>query len=220
MKRWLVTLFICSYLSCLGYGIFCHTLSVNTAKHPGMYFVIWDMFCGWSAYANRLHVVGEGVSGKFYEIAPAPWGEIIPYRAEGRLQYDTVTLHTARLVQNTLVHTDHEPITRIFVIEESWSKKFDLPDAIWNARYGKPKHRQTYFRIRQEMAGDAQLIRSNSTWLDNQAAICLGDNPRLSADSRNGQPFFVIDQVRHNGSGYFTPPESPTFAPVSAPLGH
>ena len=60
IKRWAVSLVIVSYLGSLGYGIVCHTLNFNTASHPGMYFVVWDMFCGWSAYANRLHIVGEG----------------------------------------------------------------------------------------------------------------------------------------------------------------
>ena len=73
IKRWAVSLVIVGYLGSLGYGIVCHTLNFNTTSHPGMYFVVWDMFCGWSAYANRLHIIGEGEDNKYYELAPGPW---------------------------------------------------------------------------------------------------------------------------------------------------
>ena len=66
IKRWAVSLVIVGYLSSLGYGIVCHTLNFNTASHPAMYFVVWDMFCGWSAYANRVHIIGEGEDNKYY----------------------------------------------------------------------------------------------------------------------------------------------------------
>ena len=45
IKLWAVSMVIVSYLGSLGYGIVCHTLNFNTASHPAMYFVVWDMFC-------------------------------------------------------------------------------------------------------------------------------------------------------------------------------
>ncbi len=128
MKRWLTHLTIVGYLTALGWGIVAHSLNFGTHIHPSMYFVVWDMFCGWAAYDTRNQVIVEGESGKFYEVLPAPWGEIHPYGDLGRRHYDPYQTFCMSMAQNVLKHTDHEPIARIFVLEEAWAKKFNLPD--------------------------------------------------------------------------------------------
>ena len=62
LKRGLSYLTITSYVGILLFGIFCHTFSFRTGSHPGMYYIVWDMFCGWSAYSIRTHIIGEGIS--------------------------------------------------------------------------------------------------------------------------------------------------------------
>jgi hypothetical protein len=57
MKRVLSIAFIVAYLGTLNFGILCHMLGYATASHPLMYFIVWDMFCGWSAYDARAYVV-------------------------------------------------------------------------------------------------------------------------------------------------------------------
>ena len=84
MKRWLTHLLISGYLLALFGGIASHTLNLGAVSHPGMYFFVWDMFCGWSSYADRIQVVGEGESGTYYQLAPGPWGEFKPYGKIGR----------------------------------------------------------------------------------------------------------------------------------------
>jgi hypothetical protein len=220
MRRWLATLFISGYLSALGVGIVSHTLSVGTGAHPLMYFIVWDMFCGWAAYSQLAHVIGEGESGKFYELAPGPWGEIKPYGPLGRQHYDPHFSFLGDIALNTLKHTQHEPMTRIFVVEDTYSKKFDLPDTIWAARYDEPKDIKHYYRLRAELNGEGLVMRSFSGWLEYQGLQAAGDNPRLQAESRNSRSFFVVDQFRAPGSDYFSGNPSPNVSPVGAPLGN
>ena len=132
MKRWIAVIVICGYLGSLAMGLVAHTLHVGANSHPGMYFVVWDMFCGWGAYSNRTHLIAEGESGKYYELSPAPWGSLQPFGPTDRLHYDTSYHLTPKMVRNNLRNTEHEPIARVFVIEETWSKKFNLPDELWD----------------------------------------------------------------------------------------
>ena len=196
MKRWLASLFIAGYLSALGFGLASHTLGIGVTQHPLMYFVVWDMFCGWSAFGNRLHLVGEGESGKYYELAPGPWGEFYPYGPTGRQHYDSFVNHMGRLGMNTLAHTEHEPILRMFVIEEAWPKKFDLPDYIWNAQYDEPKDPQSYYHLRMELAHDGSLRNNYAGWYTSLEMSTVTENPRLQAEMRSTQSFFVVDQAK------------------------
>ena len=114
LKRWLAGAFIVAYLSALGLGVVSHALAFQQNAHPMMYFVVWDMFCGWSAYASRTHVIAEGESGKFYRLTPTPWGEYHPYSDLGRQHYDPFSSHCQRIGTNVLRHTRHEPISRMW----------------------------------------------------------------------------------------------------------
>ena len=67
MKRLATVLFILAYIGSLGWGIVAHAVKYKASSHPAMYFVVWDMFCGWSAYANRTQIIAEGESGRYYD---------------------------------------------------------------------------------------------------------------------------------------------------------
>jgi hypothetical protein len=220
MRRWLATLFIAGYLSALGMGIAAHALGVGIASHPGMYFIVWDMFCGWSAYSQMGHVVAEGESGKFYELAPGPWGEIRPYGSLGRRHYDPQFNFLHKIARNTLKHSQHEPITRVFVVEETYPKKFELPDSIWMARYGVPKDIKRYYRLRSELDSTGMVVRVYDGWFEHQGMLSVMDNPRLSQEARNSQPFFVVDQYRSQNNDYFSGGPTRSASPVGAPLGN
>ena len=147
MKRVLTVLFIAGYIGVLTYGNLCHVLRSGVAAHPLMYMIVWDMFCGWSAFDSRIHIVAEGESEKYYDLTHAPWGELHPYGYIGRENYDQWQNHTGPIGINVLKHTRHEPITRLFVIEECWAKKFNLPDHIWQHRYDDPKDASGKFAV-------------------------------------------------------------------------
>ncbi|MFK7778494.1 MAG: hypothetical protein QM501_10355 [Gimesia sp.] len=191
LKRGLISLTIASYIGILVFGIFSHTFSYKTGRHPTMYYIVWDMFCGWSAFSIRTHIVGEGISGKFYELAPGPWGEYKPYGNLGRRHYDTTGDAWLKMAMNTLDKTDHEPMLRILCIEEAWCKKYNLPDSIWDQRYESPKDFHNYYRLRRVITPDGVIAQNYVPWLTRQRYLQINDNPRLLSDMSRGRPFFA-----------------------------
>ena len=191
MKRWLTHAFIASYLAALSWGILAHTVSFGTASHPGMYYVVWDMFCGWSSYSSRNIIIGQGESGKYYQLAPGPWGEFRPFGDIGRRNYDVSGGHTPKLALNALRHTKHERITRIIVVEECWAKQYNLPDELWQRQFDEKKDIHKYYQVRHVFTPDGAIVQSFPTWLNLQYSLAVADNPRLMAEQRRGQPFFV-----------------------------
>lgn len=226
MRRRLSWMFVATYLGALAWGIVAHTVSYRSASHAGMYYVVWDMFCGWAAYTTRMEVVGEGESGKFYRLAPGPWGEFHPYGSLDRRHYDTTGRTCGRLALNTLRHTRHEPIVRIYTIEESWAKKFNLPDAVWACRFDGPKDVRKYHQIRSVHDPDGNVRQILPNWLDHQAYLAVAENPRLSREYHKGRPFWapspgtriaLADPMFSNRPGATA--EGASGRAVSSPLG-
>ncbi len=193
MRRWLAHSFVAIYLSTLLYGLVCHALEYRINQHPGMYFVVWDMFCGWTAYETRVHVLGEGVSGEFYNLAPGPWGEIPTFGDLDRRHNDHTRNHAYRIGLNTLRHTDHEPMTRIMVVEEAWPRKFNLTDHLWSQRYPEAKDPVSYYHVKQTLSPDGHTIYNQPMWLERLASDCVMNNPRLRADITKGRPFYAVN---------------------------
>lgn len=202
MKRWLTHLTIAAYLGALAFGVVSHAVSYKVGSSPAMYFIVWDMFCGWSSHATRLQIIGEGESGKFYELGPGPWGEVKPFGDIGRRHYDTFCLFAPQMAMNTLKHTKHEPMTRLYVIEECWPKKYNLPDRVWNHRHAEPKDPHHYFHVRIAMDGQGNILRRNQYWAAYQNALCLANNPRLMADTRRDRPMFGVSIQQRRAAGY------------------
>lgn len=195
MKRWLATTLIGGYLSTLLYGLMCHTFNFNTGRHVFMYYIVWDMFCGWATYASKVHILAEGESGKYYELAPAPWGGFSPWGEMDRANYDVYGRHCGIIGMNTLRHTTHEPISRMFVVEETWSKKYDLPANVWKSRWEEPQRKKTYCRVLSELTGDGKTLRTYLPWLAYQQYVAVSSNPRLQEDARRHQPLLLVDSV-------------------------
>jgi hypothetical protein len=202
MKKWLTSSVIVVYLTALSWGIVSHAVEYKNGSHPVMYFLVWDMFCGWTGYAGRIQIVGEGESGKYYELAPGPWGAFTPFGNIGRRHYDVTGVRGAKLAHNTLNHTRHEPMTRIFVIEESWAKKYNLPDHLWNERFDEPKKLYRYYHVMHSFSIDGALLESNGTWLNRQYVLSVTSNPRLAQDSRKGKPIYAY---RNRPRGTYRP---------------
>ncbi len=137
----------------------------------------------------------------------------------------------------TLKYTDHEPMVKMYVVEEIWAKKYDLPDAIWNRRYDEAKDPYSYFRVRGEYTPDGQLMARYVPWAHYQQLVGLSKNPRLYAESQKSRSMFVVDGMRpglnvavdhegagtvstYNGPGYSGPGPSPTESRVANPLGN
>lgn len=191
MKRWFAHLFIGTYLFALGIGVLSHAFNFGLAAHPGMYYIVWDMFCGWAAYESHTQLIAQGESGTYYELSPAPWGDFKPYGPLGRRHYDTFAAHGIRMGLNTLRHTTHEPIEKIYFIEQAHAKKFNLSDAAYEARYGEPKDKKVYSHVRIVADGEGRALQGQQDWITVQTQHCITDNPRLLADTRRSKPFFV-----------------------------
>jgi len=197
MKKFAITTFICAYLGTLVYGNLCHALQYGTGSHPLMYYIVWDMFCGWSAYNNRTHLIAEGVSEKYYDLAPAPWGTFKPWGAYSRHNYDVLYNHSGRIAATTLNHTTHEPIARIYIVEENWAKKFDLPDHVWKLRYGdQDKTHRTYCHVKAELTPDGMTARMAPSWSGILHGGMLADNPRLKSEIARTRPMFLPSNTK------------------------
>lgn len=218
MKRRLAIGFIVLYLGTLNAGNLCHMLGFGTGAHPAMYFIVWDMFCGWTAYDSRAHIIAEGESQKLYELAPPPWGELHPWGNLGRQHYDAINSHCWRIGLNTLKHSAHEPIVRMFVVEETWAKKYNVPDAVWNHRHAEPRDVQKYCRVRTVFLPDGTITENYTSWLSQMTGKMLLDNPRLQAESRSSRSLFVLDRDRP-GRDVMFPTASNSFL-LSSPSGN
>ncbi|MDA0589750.1 MAG: hypothetical protein O2820_13940 [Planctomycetota bacterium] len=201
MKRSLAVCTIACYLGALVYGVASYAVGFKVNQSPSMYFFVWDMFCGWSAYEERLSIIGEGESGRFYQLAPAPWGNYPPYGDLSRHHYDSFAYHTGTIAANTLRYTDHEPMARVFVVQTVWSKKFNLPDELWNTRYPEPKLAHHYYHLRQVRDPAGNLLRNQMSWFDYQNQLAIRDNPRLLQDTRKGKPMFQVDPLNRGLDG-------------------
>jgi len=172
-RRWMTHVVIFIYLGWLGHGVFCHALQYRVAAHPLMYFTVWDMFCGWSGWSFRTHVVAEAESGQFYELTPTPWGEYHAYGNLSREHYDNFANHAHRIGLNCLKQTVHEPVTRMYVIEETWSKKFNLPDPLWKQIHDEPKQSKTYYNVNAVYQPDGTLLSLRPSFRESHQASWL-----------------------------------------------
>lgn len=222
MKRWLTHAAIAAYLSALAWGIFAHAVTYKVGAHPLMYFVVWDMFCGWASHESRHHVIGEAQDGAYYELSPGPWGDFNPYGSIGRRHYDTSGMFAAKMATNCLKHSQHPPMSRIFVVEECWPKKFNLPDPLWQVTMNEPKDIVKYYHLKHIFDTEGQLVRSNGHWIDWQVNYGIANNPRLAEDARRGMPLFDIPRYQQNSMAntVYSPGQDPSIdQPIGSPLG-
>ena len=192
MKRVAISLFIVGYLGALTFGLFCHALNFKTGDHPVMYFLVWDMYCGWSGYETRQHVIGEGESGTYYDLTDTPWGSITPYGGHPRQTHDYAGTFVMGMAQNALRQTQHESIIRLFHIDEAWPRKYNLPDDLWEQRYSEPKEWQPYYQVRQVATPGGQILERKPAWLTLAHQSCIIDNPRLRRDMSKGRQYYAV----------------------------
>lgn len=196
MSRLVIPLFIFGYLGVLAYGLVAHALYFQHDRHAGMYFIVWDMYCGWSAYETRQHVIAEGESGTYYRLTPAPWGAITPYGDHERQTHDYGGTFVIDMARNTLRHTQHEPMTRLLLVEEAWPRKFNLPEEYWAQRYSEPKDKKSYFQVRRVTTAEGQVLQERPSWLARVSHDCLMSNPRLQREVSAGREFYAVNPNR------------------------
>jgi hypothetical protein len=180
------------------------------------------MFCGWAAHDCRFHAIAEGVSGTHYQVLPGPWGDFAPFGSLGRHQYDVDGTSSGRLAMNVLRHTAHEDITRIFIVEENWPKKFNMPDEQWDARWDVPKDPKRYYTLRHVITPEGTLLHTYANFYTQQNAFEVLAIPRLTAEVARSQPIFAVSSFRGSSGLYGAVlPTSVSSGPrVGSPLGN
>jgi len=201
MKRWITNATIAAYLGALVIGLLSHAISYRSHAHPLMYLVVWDMYCGWSAFESRLHVLGETYDGRHYQILPAPWGEFHPYQGPARRHYDVQVRFVPRMAELVLAHTEHDDIRQLIVVEEAWSKKYNLPDELWALRHPEPKDKYSYYHVRAVVSRDTDAVTRDGEWVSALSKRTIMDNPRLMSDVTRGHTFFAVDPSLNNTPG-------------------
>lgn len=189
VRRWLSGLFIVAYLGCLVWGVTAHSLKYGLQGNTLSYFVVWDMFCGWQAFDNRTHLIAEGRSGQYYEVS-CPWGEFTPFGNVPRVHYDVSNNLIPRHVDNVLAHTDHEPIARVYVVQEIWAKQYNVPPALWEKYFSEPREKVSYYNVRAVLSERGGVLNSYPDWFDQQTLIAVSDNPRLQMAAQRAVPFY------------------------------
>lgn len=218
-RRWLAGGFAAAYLAVLGGGLFCHTFQWKAASHPLMYWVVWDMFCGWAAHEVRMHVVAEGVSGKFYDVLPGPWTDFHPHGELSRQHYDCDGIFCPKMALNVLRHTEHEEITRLIVIEENWPKKFNMPDQQWTVRWDEPKDPKQYYTLRKILSGEGIPLQSAASFFVQQGNMAVLANPRVAQAVFKSQPFYAIDLRSAADLGNEMAGQAPSVPRFGSPFG-
>ncbi len=193
MRCWISQLFIATYLGSLFLGLAMHAMRFKHDAHPVMYFYVWDMFCGWAAFESRTHLIGEGESGAYYRLSPGPWGDFKPYGDLTRNHYDYHGNALVGMALNALKHTDHEPMRRILFVEESWPKKYNLPDSLWAAMFSEEKDPMSYFWVRGTYSPEGERLDNRMTFLNQLYSDAVMNNPRLQADSTRGRPVMAVN---------------------------
>ncbi len=201
IRKWAVSVLLMSYLGFLGWGIVGHALKIPAAGSALGYFVVWDMFCGWQAYDNRLHLIAEDSNGEYYRIRE-PWGAFQPFGHEDRLDYDVSNFLAPRHIQHVLEHSEHPPVDRVYVVQEVWGKQYNIPDVLWQKYYDEPKDKVSCFSLRAICTPDGAPIESNPDWFVAQELKSIADNPRLRQQAQSAMPYYntFFSPLSANGS--------------------
>lgn len=194
MRRWLTHVLIAGYLSVLSYGFVVHAFKINPYNSIANYFVVWDMYCGWNAYEKRALLIAQGESGQYYDVTP-PWKQLKPYGSANRHDYDSWGFYSGQIAANTLKHTQHEPIREVMLVEQHWSKKYNLPDHLWSQRFDASKDPETYYYIRSVFSPEGETLKQHFDWASNLAFNSIMDNPSLRSTVARAQPYLGSDQI-------------------------
>lgn len=188
-KKWAAGLFITCYLLSLAWGISAHALKLGLVGNSIGYFFVWDMFCGWAAYDNRTHIIGEDAEGKYYSIRE-PWTPFTPFGDVDRINYDVSNNLIPRHIKHILDHTEHPPIDRVYVVQEIWPKQFNVPDHLWSRYFEEPREQVSYFNLRAICNSSGMTLETYPDWFSAQTLQAIADNPRLQRAAQQATPYY------------------------------
>ena len=155
IRRLLVVAFILSYLAAGVFFLYCHLLG-QTRGLPWGYFWTWDMFPNYPSFSARRLALGETEGGHFVRVFPT---NKMHYRRGGSGDYTRFDLPRndaalRKAVEETLeaAHASaaDDPVTYVFLVEEYWPVRFNLPDDLYRKAFGEENPQRHSFRILDE----------------------------------------------------------------------
>ena len=192
--RLLTNLGIAAYLGALSLGIVVHALNLpGKVTLPG-YFVVWDMFCAWTGYESRIHVIAEGESGTHYDLLAGQTGSPHLHGSLHRINYDYDGTCGPAVAKLAAACTSHEPLTQITIVEEVWSKQLNLSDAAYERYHGCPKQPRSYRSVRTVLRPDGSIAASQPPWFRLQQQAAVMANPVLAEQAVRGRDRYTVQR--------------------------
>lgn len=191
-NRTAISVGIMAYLGLLIAGVVMHTFDTVGKNSAPAYLIVWDMFCGWNSYERRLHFIAEGESGTYYDASEVPSRVITPHGPTARRHFDFHNQFTGRMAAGVLARTSHEPIRRVFVVEEHWPKRFNLPASLRGDAGLKEK--TSYWHTQAVYSPDGELVQAKPLWAATQRQKSLFDNPRIRAAADRNRTYFAVNE--------------------------
>ena len=195
-SRLAVNSLIAGYLGSLAIGLALHAWQLPGHNTLPGYFVVWDMFCNWTGYENRVRFIGEGESGRHYDLLAADIHSPRLHGSEHRAHYDYSGRHTPLVASRVAERSRHEPLTRIFVMEESWSKQFNLSPRLYEQTHGcRQPDRVVHRHLRGILAPNGRVLQTQASWFVCQQQEAMLANPALQGDAYRGRNLYTANPM-------------------------
>jgi len=155
VRRILATAFIAAYLGVSAFFLARYAVG-DVLPHAIAYFFTWDMFPGHYCESTRKFAVGRTARGKYVQLVPGPLDQ---YRAGprgdlSRVDLDRMGRDFRRLAEFSLMQTREtrkdDPVEHVYMFEQYWPNKFNLPDDLYASFTGEAKPERRFWRLRDE----------------------------------------------------------------------
>ncbi|WP_166820368.1 hypothetical protein [Thalassoroseus pseudoceratinae] len=132
----------------------------DSASGPVPYLFTWDMFPNYPSWSARRIALVETQSGQYFQILPSRRQQYrrgsekthsrldLPRNDDALRQAAEVALADFR---SSSASSD-DPPTYVFLLEQFWPVRFNLPDDLYEAAYGTENPRRKSWRIVDESA--------------------------------------------------------------------
>lgn len=180
-RRLPAAIFMAVYLSLTGFYLVQHLLGDSLGHWIG-YFWTWDMFPNYPTVSVRRWAVGETASGRFVRLAPYSghrfrWGvkgDVTRLDLDRRLPYFRLAALEGIRRHNAAIPAD--PIRHVYLAEQYWPEKYNLPDGLYRDFYEDTATGQPYWTSSGE---DAGTVPRRKYWriLDEAAVTADGAVP-------------------------------------------
>jgi hypothetical protein len=152
-------MFILAYLGAGLFFLYGHVLG-DTSRFALGYFWTWDMFPNYPSFSARRFALGQTQSGQYVLVFPTDQvrhrrgghGDLTRFdlpRNDGALRKavsDHLQAHPPQAME--------DPITYVFLVEKYWPVRFNLPDELYEPKYGEPNPHRVAYRILDEGSVD------------------------------------------------------------------